>query len=516
MVQTLPVDDLDRLLDCIAEIAVRRPDRFHVRMESIHPAAPACVARALELRADRLPPTWSKALRDGWPPALEGLHRIELIPGRGLVSIACRLPSTLIRRMPPGFRAAPYRVAGARADGSEGPERPEGLERPVTTADATADAIVVGAGLAGCALADALTRRGWRVTVLEASGNVGGAVGALPLLAQHPAVSPGRDRRSRLLLRALLVSDRLRDRLGPAFERCGRFQPMAFAEAQRRCAGLPATVARPLRFGTLAGLWFQRCAIADPGRWWAQVLARPGATLRLGSPVLAVMKVGGRWHAQGAGGDRLAAAPIVVLANQADAFRLAGMTPAATGRLRRSGLQVLVGRPDPCPAVGTGPPAGSPSAAIRRRARPIVGGAGFRIEKPGVACVIGPGADRVDATPAPPGAAGWRWQRSVAAERLQLRDNLPMIGAVPDLEALSADQDRYARNDRLALPRRDGLQILAGLGGRGLLWSVLGAEVIAAELNGEPVHLEPDLAAAVDPARFLKRTLQRIRRGRGV
>jgi len=70
VVQTLPVDDLDRLLDCIAEIAVRRPDRFHVRMESIHPAAPACVARALDACADRLPATWSKALRDGWPPAL--------------------------------------------------------------------------------------------------------------------------------------------------------------------------------------------------------------------------------------------------------------------------------------------------------------------------------------------------------------------------------------------------------------------------------------------------------------
>ena len=51
-----------------------------------------------------------------------------------------------------------------------------------------------------------------------------------------------------------------------------------------------------------------------------------------------------------------------------------------------------------------------------------------------------------------------------------------MIGAVPDTAAIIASRDRFERNDRLPLPHRDGLYLLTGLGGRGLLWSVLGAK----------------------------------------
>jgi hypothetical protein len=41
--------------------------------------------------------------------------------------------------------------------------------------------------------------------------------------------------------------------------------------------------------------------------------------------------------------------------------------------------------------------------------------------------------------------------------------------------AIETARECFQRNDRLALPRRGGLYLLTGLGGRGLLWSVLGA-----------------------------------------
>jgi glycine/D-amino acid oxidase-like deaminating enzyme len=37
---------------------------------------------------------------------------------------------------------------------------------------------------------------------------------------------------------------------------------------------------------------------------------------------------------------------------------------------------------------------------------------------------------------------------------------------------------------------------------RGLVWAPLCAEILAAQLNGEPTPVERDLAAALDPARF--------------
>ncbi|HET9700237.1 MAG TPA: hypothetical protein VFP70_04875, partial [Burkholderiales bacterium] len=61
------------------------------------------------------------------------------------------------------------------------------------------------------------------------------------------------------------------------------------------------------------------------------------------------------------------------------------------------------------------------------------------------------------------------------------------------------------------VPRLPGLYGVLGLGARGLVWAAAAAELLASELQVEPLPLETDLAAAVDPARFL---LRAARRGR--
>jgi tRNA 5-methylaminomethyl-2-thiouridine biosynthesis bifunctional protein len=48
-----------------------------------------------------------------------------------------------------------------------------------------------------------------------------------------------------------------------------------------------------------------------------------------------------------------------------------------------------------------------------------------------------------------------------------------------------------------------GLHVATGLGSRGLLWSPLGAEVLACELEGEPSPLPRDLRGSISPKRFL-------------
>ena len=60
--------------------------------------------------------------------------------------------------------------------------------------------VIIGGGLAGCASAEAFSRRGWQVQVLEARDRLGGAVAGLPLIAQHPGLTPDFDLRSRLLV----------------------------------------------------------------------------------------------------------------------------------------------------------------------------------------------------------------------------------------------------------------------------------------------------------------------------
>jgi tRNA 5-methylaminomethyl-2-thiouridine biosynthesis bifunctional protein len=62
-------------------------------------------------------------------------------------------------------------------------------------------------------------------------------------------------------------------------------------------------------------------------------------------------------------------------------------------------------------------------------------------------------------------------------------DRLPLVGAIPEAA---------------------GLYGLLGLGSRGLVYAPLCAELLTAMIVGEPLPLEHDLVAALDPAEKMK------------
>jgi tRNA 5-methylaminomethyl-2-thiouridine biosynthesis bifunctional protein len=98
------------------------------------------------------------------------------------------------------------------------------------------------------------------------------------------------------------------------------------------------------------------------------------------------------------------------------------------------------------------------------------------------------------------GAVGFRWTAS---------DRLPLIGSLPNEPAAALSRDALLKNERLALPRFEGLFCARGFGSRGSLWSTLAAECIAASLEGDPMPLESDLIEAIDPARDLRHAMRR-------
>jgi tRNA 5-methylaminomethyl-2-thiouridine biosynthesis bifunctional protein len=51
----------------------------------------------------------------------------------------------------------------------------------------------------------------------------------------------------------------------------------------------------------------------------------------------------------------------------------------------------------------------------------------------------------------------------------------------------------------------DGVYGAFAYGSRGLIWAALAAELIAAELEGEPLPIEGKLADALHPSRFARR-----------
>ncbi|HWS74742.1 MAG TPA: bifunctional tRNA (5-methylaminomethyl-2-thiouridine)(34)-methyltransferase MnmD/FAD-dependent 5-carboxymethylaminomethyl-2-thiouridine(34) oxidoreductase MnmC, partial [Quisquiliibacterium sp.] len=101
-----------------------------------------------------------------------------------------------------------------------------------------------------------------------------------------------------------------------------------------------------------------------------------------------------------------------------------------------------------------------------------------------------------------PGACGFRYAA---------RDRLPMIGALPDEAAVRERAPELARNDRLELPLMPGVYGAFAFGSRGLLWSGLAGEILAALIDGGAAPVESDLLAAVAPSRFLRQQLRRRR-----
>ena len=386
-------------------------------------------------------------------------------------------------------------------------------------------ALIVGAGLAGCATACALAEQGWRSTVIDSaeapamagSGNPAGLFHgtvnpqdgaharfnrAAALLAQRTvqqALASGTVRGSvqgllRLDTRGLDVHS-LRDELSALQLPASYVQVLDAQQASERC-GLP--LQHPALFYPGGG-WVQPSALA---RWFLQQ-AGAAATFRGGMSAQSLRAVGGGWHLLDAAGDVIAEATTVVLANAFDALRLL--------KAPHWPVQAVRGQISSC------------AAAQLRLPRLPVAGAGYLLPDIEGRAVFGATTQPGDADPTVREADhGFNLQRLAqlcaqplpAPARLQGRvgwrcvaaDRLPLVGAVPDEAGATGE-----RLDEVA--RRPGLFLFSALGSRGIAWAELGAQVLAAQISGAPVPLEASLVDALDPARFTLRAARRASRG---
>ena len=95
------------------------------------------------------------------------------------------------------------------------------------------------------------------------------------------------------------------------------------------------------------------------------------------------------------------------------------------------------------------------------------------------------------------------------AGRVALRsvtpDYLPMAGPLLDHAHVLQRYEAGSRRSADDLPWLEGLWVNTGHGSKGLLTAPLCAELIAARLEREPLPVDAQLAAALDPNRFLLR-----------
>jgi tRNA 5-methylaminomethyl-2-thiouridine biosynthesis bifunctional protein len=399
---------------------------------------------------------------------------------------------------------------------------------PPRRAERDRQALVIGDGLAGCAAAYALARRGW--SVVRVGGGRGDLAGSMqPALAHHPSITPDDAPMSRLTRAASLLATSAYD--PGLLQRVGRVQCMEVDRAQAASRNWPvewveaidpieasARAGVRLRHG---GLWLPRAAIADPMALcdaWTLAGVRAVGSVR----VARIERRGPCWVALAAEGDVIAEGAVVIIATGAGDLPLG-------------------------PSIGTLHEQFGPAGLSARRAtttlartddggwpRCIVGGAGHVMPLSPGRVLLGPVQDdqdgvepsadtdrRPDAADAPIRA----WSRYTAQRigagaplelapgrtgvRLSTRDHLPLIGPVPDARAAHARSGGLRRDDRLATPVVPDAWVATAFGGRGLLWSVIAAEILAARLENEPAAIDSELSAAVAPDRFLRRALRR-------
>ncbi|MDE2289192.1 MAG: bifunctional tRNA (5-methylaminomethyl-2-thiouridine)(34)-methyltransferase MnmD/FAD-dependent 5-carboxymethylaminomethyl-2-thiouridine(34) oxidoreductase MnmC [Burkholderiales bacterium] len=490
------------------------------------------------------------------PPVFKALARMA----RTDATVATYTAAGLVRRglLDAGFEVGKRPGYGRKRDMLAGRFAPRWRVRrhepPAVAAWPERHALVIGAGLAGCALACNLTANGWRVTLLErrdapareASGNPAGVfhpqlsrddnvlarltrAGYLHALAHWQALEKHYPLRwSRTGLLQLADDDAashalpgLLDALGypPAYVRAVDRQEAA------RLAGMPVAQ---------GGLWFGQGGWIDPASLCRAQLMAAGdaATLVTGAAVTRLERCDTAWHALDAEGTTLAQAPVAILANAGQAGQLLqpylarGDLPLKSVRGQLTGLppgELAALRAVVCGDGYVAPPAAMDGCALTGATYDFddhddtVRVADHQRNLDRLAALLPDWAGRERLRhPAHTGDAGPHLDGRVAF-RCTTTDRLPVAGAIPDIAAIQAgilaNDGAYTGAHLADLPRLPGLFGVFALGSRGLVWASLCAALVTSQLEGNPWPVEAALADAIDPARAL---LGALRRGRKV
>jgi tRNA 5-methylaminomethyl-2-thiouridine biosynthesis bifunctional protein len=387
-------------------------------------------------------------------------------------------------------------------------------------------AIVLGAGIAGSAACERLCARGWDVTLverhprpaMEASGNRAGIF--MPLVSRDDNIP------TRLTRAAYLYALRHWDRLGGiggAIEgqACGVLQlarDPGHAEVQRAIAAsgaLPPDFAEWLerpQAESLLGLpapdggWlFRQGGWARPGSVCEAMLAACGGRLeqRFGVGNVRIGYEDGQWLVHDEQGALVAHAPNLILANGTGAMQVPHAAPlpltAMRGQVSHLPAEMLPALPVVlCREAYLTPP----SKGI------VSAGATYDIDdNPELSPAShAENLERLRGLLSDPQAAQGAPLEGRVGFRCIAPDRLPLVGQLPDFAA-AGDTERLRD-----VPRHPGLYALLGYASRGLIWAGWAAELLAAQLEGEPLPLESSLVDALDPARFVLRA-RRTSRG---
>lgn len=360
---------------------------------------------------------------------------------------------------------------------------------------------VLGAGISGASVAYALARRGWQVTVLDQHAAAAGGASGLPAGLVVPHISADDSPRSRMSR----VGARLMQQHAKTLLRDGMDWQASGVQEQ------------DLEQGSTR--WHAHGAWVRPGQLVRAWLRHPGIRCVYGAQVTDLQQREAVWQLIGPDGNTWAESELVVLANATGCVPLM-LHPSHVHFLGDGLAQRLEFLHAVHGTVSYAAHRSLPPAAHWPQ-HPVNGHGNFLPQIPldnGMAWLAG-STFEPDRIPEQTGHRLAPLAEQHRANAQRLCELLPAVGA--ELAAAFAAGEvqhwsatRCVTHDRLPLvgPLQDvhegsrpSLWIHAGMGARGLTFSVLGAELLVARLAGEPWPLESSLARSLDVRRPKRR-----------
>lgn len=436
--------------------------------------------------------------------------------------------------------------------------QPKNVTNHTDAAKSGYDVLVIGAGLAGCSTAIALSRRGLAVKLIDSAPRPMSGASGIPQLALRPRLFRSAEGGARFFLNAYSTARRFYAQLdtsGQAVKNAwhptgvvqllGALNKKQSLSPELASALYDARVVRPVNAAAasaLAGLevteggwYFEGAGWLDPHALAQNLFTvEPRIAQQFGTEITSLSAEAAdatagkakRWIATDSRGNRYQAATVVLCNSHAidslapdlglhlntargQASLIKADTESAALRCVVSGERSVFPAHNGAHLIAASYRTGSDSLATRERnalddEQNLAGVAAVFTDP---LCMAQNGAAAPFVTQEP------NEGQSLVAIRSAGEDFLPVVGRAPAVEAIVADLAALRRNAKAEIPTetayQEGLFVNVGHGSNGVATCPLSAEYLASLICREPLPLDAAEAELISPARFIVRDIKK-------
>ncbi|MCG8415685.1 MAG: bifunctional tRNA (5-methylaminomethyl-2-thiouridine)(34)-methyltransferase MnmD/FAD-dependent 5-carboxymethylaminomethyl-2-thiouridine(34) oxidoreductase MnmC [Pseudomonadales bacterium] len=394
-------------------------------------------------------------------------------------------------------------------------------------------AVIIGAGIAGACCAHALAKRHWQVTVLERTQQIAAGATGIPQLALRLRLFQQANPEALFHLQAYLYAIQLYaeiSKTSAAWQQSGVLQlPGALNKAgvlnPNKIAELyPSEIVRlassaefpDIKFpdGNNAGYWFPQGGWGDAIAVCESLLGHKRIDLQLNTEVTTLVRDGSYWLALDPGANRLARAPIVIIAagDRLQTFEQTQELPLQTSP-GQSSLVESDNALDHIDFVISGARSIFPPFNNHRTVS-----ASYRQQPDHTETRDEDDAANLHAFNSTI-AGSEKYSSHLAGSQVAVRantpDRVPLVGMAPDIPAMRIQYAGLARNAQQQYSEpgsyHHGLYLSAAHGSTGFTSSPLAGEYLASLITGSCLPLNQQLMNLLNPARFVIQDLKKQR-----